>query len=286
MKITGCTGSFSDNARRAGEILRAAGTVVVGAGAGLSTAAGYTYSGERFDENFADFRDKYGFQDMYSGGFYPYSDPREYWAYWSRYITINRYRDPPKPVYGRLLELLRGKDYFVVTTNVDHCFQRAGFDKERLFYTQGDYGLFQCSVPCRQVTFDNEETVRRMVAEQRDMKVPEELLPFCPWCGSPLTMNLRSDDKFAEDEGWHAARQRYEEFIERARGRATVYLELGVGYNTPGIIKFPFWRLVGANPAARYIAVNADSPVCPEEIAARSVLAEGNITEFIEAVGG
>ena len=226
-----------------------ADAVVIGAGAGLSTAAGFTYNGERFERYFSDFAEKYGFHDMYSGGFYSFPSQEEFWAYWSRYIFINRYQNAPKSVHEVLLELVRDKDYFVITTNVDHCFQKAGFDKKRLFYTQGDYGLFQCSEPCCQETFDNEKTVRAMVEAQGfavadgvltpptdgtpTMTVPSELLPGCPHCGRPMTMNLRCDNKFAEDEGWHAAAERYENFLRTRDGQKLLFLELGVGYNTP-----------------------------------------------------
>ena len=211
--MNGCSGPIERLAKALGE----ADAVVVGAGAGLSASAGFAYSGARFSANFADFEAKYGFHDMYTGGFYPFPSREEFWAYWSRYILINRYQDAPKPVYGELLRLLRGKDYFVLTTNVDHCFQKAGVDKKRLFYTQGDYGLFQCSEPCCQETWDNETAVREMAARQKEMRVPAELLPVCPRCGRPLTMNLRADDKFVEDEGWHAAAERYENFLRTRR---------------------------------------------------------------------
>ena len=207
--------------------------VVIGAGSGLSTAAGFTYTGERFEQHFSDFARKYGIQDMYSGGFYPFPTQEELWAYWSRYIYINRYQDAPKPVYNDLLKLVQGKDYFVITTNVDHCFQKAGFDKKRLFYTQGDYGLFQCSEPCCQETFDNEAMIREMVKRQENRKIQTELIPTCPHCGKPLTMNLRSDNKFVEDEGWHRAAERYENFLRTREGQKILFLELGVGYNTP-----------------------------------------------------
>jgi len=226
------TADYSDNIKRLRKAIDEADAIVIGAGAGLSTAAGFTYSGERFEEYFSDFGEKYGFNDMYSGGFYPYKEPEEMWAYWSRYIYINRYMNAPKPVYEDLFELVKNKDYFVITTNVDHCFQKAGFDKKRLFYTQGDYGLFQCSEPCSDVTYDNGEIIRKMVDEQQGMRIPSELIPKCPRCGKPLTMNLRSDDKFVEDEGWRQACERYEEFL-RARQGKILYLELGVGYNTP-----------------------------------------------------
>lgn len=166
------TGSSWEKIDRLKAALKNADAVVIGAGSGLSTSAGFTYSGKRFETYFSDFYAKYGFSDMYSGGFYPYKTPEEYWAYWSRYVYVNRYLDAPKPVYETLLKLVHGQDYFVLTTNVDHCFQKAGFDKKRLFYTQGDYGLFQCSEPCCQETCDNRETVREMVRQQKDMRFP------------------------------------------------------------------------------------------------------------------
>ena len=246
-------------------------SVVIGAGSGLSTAAGFTYTGERFEQHFSDFARKYGIQDMYSGGFYPFPTQEEFWAYWSRYIFINRYMDAPKPVYEDLLNLVRDKDYFVITTNVDHCFQKAGFDKKRLFYTQGDYGLFQCSEPCCQETFDNEAVIREMVKRQKDMKVPTELLPTCPHCGKPLTMNLRSDDTFVEDEGWHRAAERYENFLRTRADGKILFLELGVGYNTPVIIKYPFWQMTAKNPNAIYACINQGQAVCPQEIQRQAI---------------
>lgn len=263
------------------EALDCADAVVIGAGAGLSTSAGFVYTGERFDRYFSDFYAKYHFSDMYSGGFYPYSTPEEHWAYWSRYIMVNRYTDPPKPVYHDLLSLVEDKEYFVLTTNVDHCFQKAGFDKKRLFYTQGDYGLFQCSEPCCQETWDNEEQVRRMVAEQEDMRIPTGLIPRCPRCGKPATMNLRSDDLFVEDTGWHRAAQRYMDFLRQYGDKQILFLELGVGYNTPGIIKYPFWRLTAQNPQAVYASINQGQAVCPDEIKSRAVCIDSDIGQAI-----
>ena len=251
--------------------------VVIGAGSGLSTAAGFTYTGERFEQHFSDFAQKYGIQDMYSGGFYPFPTQEEFWAYWSRYIYINRYQDAPKPVYDDLLKLVADKDYFVITTNVDHCFQKAGFDKKRLFYTQGDYGLFQCSEPCCQETFDNEAVIREMVKRQKDMKVPTELLPVCPHCGKPMTMNLRCDDTFVEDEGWHRAAERYENFLRTRAGQKILFLEFGVGYNTPVIIKYPFWQMTAKNPNAIYACINQGQAVCPQEIEQRSICMNADV---------
>ena len=280
IQTTKFTENISDNIEKLKEKIRTADAVVIGAGAGLSTAAGFTYSGERFEKYFSDFRQKYGFEDMYSGGFYPYQTPEEYWAYWSRYIFVNRYQDAPKPVYENLLKLVADKDYFVITTNVDHCFQKAGFDKKRLFYTQGDYGLFQCSEPCCQETFDNEAIVLEMLKRQKDMKIPTELLPVCPHCGKPLTMNLRSDDKFVEDEGWHKANERYQNFLLKNENKKIVFFELGVGYNTPVIIKYPFWQMTAKNPNATYVCVNKGQAVCPPEIRHKSICIDVDITEI------
>ncbi len=266
--------------QRAASALDSAEAVVIGAGAGLSAAAGFAYSGKRFQENFADFEEKYGFHDMYSGGFYPYPTQEEFWAYWSRYIFINRYQDPPKPIYRRLLERVKDKDYFVITTNVDHCFQKAGFDKSRLFYTQGDYGSFQCSLPCHGKTYDNRDAVFRMMKEQREMKIPSELIPRCPVCGRPMAMNLRSDDHFVEDDGWRHACENYRKFLGKCRKKRVVYLELGVGWNTPAIIKYPFWEFTQQNPSATYICVNMEA-VCPDEIKQRSLLIDADISVLL-----
>lgn len=257
---------------------------MIGAGAGLSTSAGFEYTGERFEKYFSDFAGKYGIRDMYSGGFYPFPAKEEFWAYWSRYIFINRYMDAPKPVYENLLKLVQGKDYFVITTNVDHCFQKAGFDKKRLFYTQGDYGLFQCSEPCCDETFDNEAAIREMMDRQRDMRIPSELIPRCPHCGRPMTLNLRSDDSFVEDEGWHRAAERYENFLRTRAGQRILFLELGVGYNTPVIIKYPFWQMTAKNPAAVYACINKGQAICPNEIENRSLCIDADIGNTLSLI--
>ena len=297
-KMKESTGDYSDKITELKEKISEADAVVIGAGSGLSTSAGFVYSGERFKQYFSDFEEKYDFHDMYSGGFYPYETLEEYWAYWSRYIYINRYMDAPKTVYGRLLELVKDKDYFVITTNVDHCFQKARFDKKRLFYTQGDYGLFQCSEPCCQETYDNEEAVRKMVLAQgceiaadgslivsQKKKllgtIPSELIPVCPHCGRPLTMNLRADATFVEDEGWHRAAERYENFLRARNNMKILFLELGVGYNTPGIIKYPFWQMTARNPKSMYACLNYDEAFAPDEIRKQSVCISGDIGEIL-----
>ena len=273
---------FDNEIARLREAIESADAIVVGAGAGLSTAAGLTYSGERFERLFPDFIAKYGIRDMYSGGFFPFPTPEERWAWWSRHIWCNRYEPAPKDTYGKLLRLLDGKDSFVITTNVDHQFQAAGFPKERLFYTQGDYGLWQCSEPCHDETYDNYETVKRMVEEQRDMRVPTGLVPRCPVCGKPMSMNLRADDTFVEDAGWHAAAERYREFLESHQEGKVLYLELGVGMNTPVIIKYPFWRYTAANPDATYACVNFGEAYAHEAIRDRSIIINADIDQVFD----
>ena len=278
------TKSCSEPLERLQAALRDCDAVVIGAGAGLSTSAGFVYTGERFEKYFSDFAAKYGIKDMYSGGFYPFPTQEEFWAYWSRYIYSNRYTDAPKPVYDDLLQLVQDKDYFVITTNVDHCFQKAGFDKMRLFYTQGDYGLFQCSEPCCQETFDNESVIRQMIERQENMKIPTELLPTCPHCGKPMTMNLRCDDTFVEDEGWHRAAERYENFLRTRAGGKILFLEFGVGYNTPVIIKYPFWQMTAKNPNATYVCINQGQAVCPQEIERQSVCINADIGQVLQSL--
>lgn len=271
------TKSCSEQIERLKAALQDCDAVVIGAGAGLSTSAGFVYTGERFEKYFSDYAEKYGIKDMYSGGFYPFATPEEHWAYWSRYIFVNRYMDPPTDLYNKLYESVKDKDYFVITTNVDHCFQKAGFDKKRLFYTQGDYGLFQCSEPCCRETFDNKNIIFEMLKQQKDMKIPTELLPTCPHCGKPLTMNLRCDDTFVEDEGWHRAAERYENFLRTRADGKILFLELGVGYNTPVIIKYPFWQMTAKNPNAIYACINQGQAVCPQEIEQQSICVDADV---------
>ena len=278
--------------------IKEADAIVIGAGAGLSTSAGFTYSGERFEKWFSDFEEKYGFHDMYSGGFYPYKTKEEFWAYWARYIYVNRYMDAPKDTYKKLYELVEDKDYFVITTNVDHCFQKAGFDKKRLFYTQGDYGLFQSLNPDIRENFDNEEWVMKAMESQgfkKDengyftiptgsdirMEIDSELIPKCPLDHSDVTMNLRSDDSFLEDDGWHKASAAYSDFLRRHENMHVLFLELGVGANTPVIIKYPFWRMTMANEKAVYACVNYNEAYCPSEIEDRAICINSDIDEVL-----
>ncbi len=292
------TGAKAERIARLKREIEAADAIVIGAGAGLSTSAGLTYSGERFDRYFSDFKERFGIRDMYSGGFYPFPDAQTRWAWWARHIYFNRYIDAPKPVYQELRSLVKDKDYFVVTTNVDHQFQRAGFDKKRLFYTQGDYGLFQSVNPSVQKTYDNEEWVMKAMEAQgftRDengwfripesgelkMKIPASLIPKCPDDDSDVTMNLRADDSFVEDEGWHSASAAYADFLLKMEHLHVLYLELGVGANTPVIVKYPFWQMTFKNEKAVYACINYGEAYCPGEIANRSICIDGDIGDVL-----
>ncbi len=296
--LTDDTGSREENLLRLRAELDSADAIVIGAGAGLSTAAGFTYSGERFDHWFFDFKERFGFTDMYSGGFYPFPDEETFWAYWARNIYINRYTEAPKPVYRNLLSLINGKDYFVITTNVDHQFQQTGFDKARLFYTQGDYGLFQSADGTVKKTYDNKAWVMQAMAAQRfildaagafqvpkdrliSMRIPHELIPICPDGGGPVSMNLRADDSFVEDAGWHEAADRYAEFLLAHEGKHILFLELGVGGNTPMIIKYPFWAMTAENPLAVYACLNHSMAVCPKQLRERSICLDGDSGEVL-----
>lgn len=267
--------------QKAKELIQKADAIMVGAGAGMSTASGFDYDGERFEKNFSDFIEKYQFPDMYTAGFYKFKTLEEQWAYWSRFVNINRYNTEAGDTYKVLFEIIKDKDYFVLTTNVDHQFQISGFSKERLFYTQGDYGLFQCSVPCHDKTYDNKEIIEKMVREQKNMKIPSELIPYCPKCGRAMSMNLRADHTFVEDEGWKAAAKRYHQFLEQYKDRNIIYLELGVGFNTPGIIKYPFLQHTIENPKAHFIQINLDPYPLPKRFLPQSIVIKGDLKEVL-----
>ena len=281
MTIIKSTIDYSDDIKRLKYAIETADSIVIGAGAGLSIAAGFTYSGVRLKKYFSDFIEKYGFKDMYSGGFYHFESLEEHWAYWSRYVFINRYMDSDNGTYKKLFELVKDKNYFVLTTNVDHQFQKAGFDKHKLFYTQGDYGLFQCSEPCHNKTYDNEEIIRRMFTEQKNMRIPSELIPKCPKCGKYMTMNLRADNRFVQDKDWYRASERYSDFICKNSGLRILFLELGVGYNTPVIIKYPFWKMTAMNKQATYACVNSCEAFCPDEIQKQAICINSNIENVL-----
>jgi len=278
------TENCSEQINKLRKEIETADAIVIGAGAGMSASAGFAYDGERFKRYFSDFEAKYGFHDMYSGGFYPYETLEEYWAWWSRHIWVNRYDIGVGKPYADLLELIKDKDYFVLTTNVDHQFQFAGFDKKRLFYTQGDYGLWQCSKACHDQTYDNKDAVRIMVAEQKNMKIPTDRIPKCPVCGAPMTMNLRCDNQFVQDKGWYTAADRYDTFIRRHKDLYILFWEIGVGLNTPVIIKYPFWQMTAQNRKATYACINFGQAVCPKEIDGQSICIDSDIGTVLNAL--
>ena len=263
------------------EWLSSCDKLLIGAGAGLSASCGFSYDGARFYENFGDFERAFGFHDMYTGGFYQFPSEEVRWAYWSRFIYLNRYACGVGRAYETLLELVKGRDYFVLTTNVDHQFQRAGFDKAHLFYTQGDYGTFQCSVPCHNKTYDNEVAVRAMVAEQKNMAIPSELIPRCPICGEIMTTNLRIDGNFVEDDGWHTASENYEKFLASCAGKKVLLLEIGVGMNTPSIVKFPFWKMTASYENFRYACIDLRPINAPFDFKDRAIYIKGDISSAL-----
>jgi len=272
---------FNGKIQKLKKAINEADSIMVGAGAGLSTSAGMLYSGETFETNFGDFIKKYHFTDLYTAGFHDFKDPQEYWSFWSRFIHYERYTMPPKPVYNNVYKLVKDKNYFVITTNVDHFFQRSGFDKKRLFYTQGDYGLLQCKKPCHKKNYDNEEIIEKMFKEQNNMKVPKELIPSCPKCRGPMIPNLRGGDYFVEDEGWHEACKRYEDFLAKNKNGKIVFLDLGSGMNTPGIFKYPFMRMTYNNKNATYVSINLGEAFCAEEIEKQSICINRDIGEVL-----
>lgn len=276
--------SEEEQLREIANQLRQADAVVIGAGAGLSAAAGFTYGGRRFEEHFPEFIEKYGMTDMYSAGFYPFRTQEEKWAYWSRHIYCNRYDVPAGRPYRSLYQLVKDTDYFVITTNVDHQFQLAGFPEEKVFATQGDYGLFQCARACHKVLYDNEEQVRDMVKQQQDCRIPQDLVPKCPVCGGDMEVNLRSDSYFVEDEAWNRAAGRYEDFLRKARGKRIAFVEMGVGLNTPGIIKYPFWQLTHREKKAVYICMNKGEAWAPREIESRSICLDMDLDKALDAI--
>ena len=272
----------NENIQKLKNLIKETNTIIIGAGAGLSTSAGMLYSGKEFEKNFENFIQKYNFKDLYSASFFDFKDQQEFWAFWSRLIHYERYTMPPKPVYQDLYSLIKNKNYFVITTNVDHFFQRTGFDKQKLFYTQGDYGLLQCKKPCHNKTYDNEKQIEEMFKEQKNMKIPKELIPKCPVCKGEMFPNLRGGDYFVEDEGWHKAAERYEDFLRKHKNGKILFIDLGSGMNTPSIFKFPFMRMTYNNKNAVYVAINKGEAFCIEEIESQSICINRDIGEVLK----
>lgn len=255
--------------------------IIIGAGAGLSTAAGIEYTGERFEKYFKDFIDEYHFTDMYSSGFYPFETSEEKWAYWARHVFANRYDVGKTDVYQKLLKLVEDKEYFVLTTNVEHQFWINGFEDERIFATQGDYGLLQCGKACHDKLYDNEKQVFEWLDKTENFRIPTDLVPKCPVCGEEMDLNLRKDNYFVEDEKWHQMSVNYSNFLKKADGNI-VFLEIGVGYNTPGIIRYPFEQMTYNTPDSTLIRLNLDYPQAIPENKDRTISFDENVEEILD----
>ena len=256
--------------------------ILIGAGAGLSTSAGFLYDGKRFEENFKDYIKKYGFTDMYSAGFYNFPTLEEYWAYFSLYVYINRYDIEENETYLNLYNIVKNKNYFVITTNVDGRFADSKFDKDKIFAVQGDFSLFQCSKPCRQETFYNEKYIREMIKYKKEMKIPTELIPKCPYCGRNMSMNLRADSTFVQDKNWDKQKSKYEKFLKNSNNSKILFLELGVGFNTPSIIKYNFWRMTLNNKKSVYASINLGECYGASNIEERSICIDADISEVLK----
>ena len=275
---------YEEQIRSAARYLQEADYVLIGAGAGLSTAAGLTYSGKRFQDNFKEFIEKYGMQDMYSAGFYPFGTEEERWAYWCRHSYVNRIEPPAMPLYEQLFAMVKDKDYFVLTTNVDHQFQKAGFQNERIFATQGDYGRIQCMKGCHPKTYDAVSMFTQMNQAQKDCKISSYMVPRCPVCGGPMAMNLRCDQYFVEDEAWTQAAENYGRYLKQLKKGNVLLLELGVGFNTPSIIRFPFEKLVRENKNVNLVRLNLDEAVIPESFGKRGIGINRDLCESLDDI--
>ena len=265
-------------------LLRDADAVIIGAGAGLSTAAGIEYFGPRFIENFSDFIARYGMTDMYSSSFYPFETEEEKWAYWSRHIRMNRYDAPVGEPYRQLLRLVKEKTYFVITTNVDAQFYKAGFDPQRIWAVQGDYGKLQCARGCHETLYDNRDLIMEMCEKQEDCRIPSKLVPRCPRCGESMEINIRKDEYFVQDGQWYAERGRYVDFLEENRRKKVVFLELGVGFNTPTIIRFPFEQMTADWPRAALVRIGRSRADIPLRLRDKGVSLDGGIKPALDAI--
>lgn len=276
--------SYEEQIRSAARAMKEAEYILIGAGAGLSAAAGLTYGGKRFQENFPEFIEKYGMTDMYSAGFYPFPDEEAKWGYWSKHVYVNRIEPSALPLYQKLYQLVRDKEYFVITTNADHQFYKAGFGEEKIFATQGDYGLIQCRRGCHKKVYDDIDMMKQMHQARRDCRIPSYMVPKCPVCGGPMNMNLRCDQFFVEDEAWQEAEKRFGQFLDACRNKRTVLLELGIGFNTPMIIRFPFEKLAGERKNMTLIRLNRDEAIVPESLGERAIGISSDMAGSLEDI--
>lgn len=262
---------YEEQVEAAANAIEEAEYVLIGAGAGLSAAAGLTYGGKRFTDNFPEFIEKYGMTDMYSAGFYPFPSEEARWGYWSKHVYVNRIEPEALPLYKKVYELVKNKKYFVLTTNADHQFYKAGFGEDKIFATQGDYGLVQCMRGCHQKTYDDIFMMKQMNEAREDCKIPSHMVPRCPVCGGPMAMNLRCDQYFVEDAAWHEAEEHFGAFLNECRKKKVVLLELGIGFNTPTIVRFPFEKLTREKENMTLIRLNLDEAIVPESLGKRAI---------------
>lgn len=274
--------TFEERIEEFKNALESAEAVVIGAGAGFSDAAGIKYVGKRFTDNFQDFIKKYNMEDLYTSSFYPFKTQEERWAYWAKHVSLNRFETPATKLYTDLFDLVRDKNYFIITTNVEHQFWKANFPNEKIFATQGDYGYIQCAKGCHNKLYDNDSLVANMISATKDCKIPSSLVPKCPVCGGEMDINVRKDRYFVQDEDWDIAYNNYEKFIENNENKKIVFIELGVGYNTPGIIRYPFEQMTNKNDKAVLIRLNKDYPQGPIENKSKTISFTEDMMEVIE----
>ena len=267
---------------KAKQAIKQADYIIIGAGSGLSTAAGLLYNGEKFEKDFKEFIEKYHFDNLYSASFYEFKTQEEKWAFFAKMIKLNRYNKKPLKLYQELYEIVRNKEYFVLSTNVDGQFYNSGFDKEKVFEVQGDYEYLQCENACNNKLYNNEKLVERWLRNTKDCKIPSNLVMKCPVCGGNMDMNLRKDANFVQDENWYKASNNYKKFLDRIKNKNMVLLEIGVGFNTPGIIRFPFEQMTANNEQTTLIRINKDYPLPMLEIKSKTISFDEDTNKIIE----
>ena len=273
---------YSSRIIQAKQAIKQADYIIIGAGSGLSTAAGLLYSGEKFEKDFKEFIEKYHFDNLYSASFYEFKTQEEKWAFFAKMIKLNRYNEKPLKLYQELYEIVKNKEYFVLSTNVDGQFYNSGFDKDKVFEMQGDYSYLQCENACHNKLYNNRDLVEQWLQNTKDCKIPSKLVMKCPVCGGNMDMNLRKDANFVQDSNWYKASKRYEDFLDKIKNKNVVLLEIGVGFNTPGIIRFPFEQMTANNVKTTLIRINKDYPFPMLEIRNRTISFDEDTNKIIE----
>lgn len=289
MKTSESIKTYSDNIQKAADLIKNSDKILIGAGAGMSASGGISYADEVLFKKW--------FPRYYSMGMRSLVDmqsifwnvdeknARSYWGYWANHIKHIRYDSPALKPYIDLFKLVKDKNYFVITTNVDGQFGKAGFAKKKIFEPQGEYALFQCDKPCKKEVFDNKEMINKMISnmDTNIMKIREEDIPRCPYCKRLLKPNLRIDDSFVEEP--HLVNlDSYENFIHSSKKDSLVLIELGVGFDTPVIIRYPFQNIVYNYPNSSLIRINLDYADVPCEIENRSVSIKADIKKALNDI--